>query len=158
VNRKPRRIVTGHDDAGRSMVMIDEEAVLTRAMRPGVSSSLLWWTDAVPANNDGREDLAAEVVGTTVEDGAVFRVVQYDPGVAPRRHRTHSIDFAVVLSGEIDLELDKQTVTLRAGDFLVQRGSIHNWINRSDAPAVVAFVLVAAKPFAGAASALPEVG
>jgi quercetin dioxygenase-like cupin family protein len=158
MDRKPRRIVTGHDDAGRSMVLIDEGAVLKKAMRPGVSSSLLWWTDAVPADNDGREDVAGEAVGTTVENGVVFRVVQYDPGVAPRRHRTSSIDYAVVLSGEIDLELDNETVTLRAGDLLVQRGTIHNWINRSDRPALVAFVLVAARPATTSGSALPGVG
>lgn len=158
MSEKPRRIVTGHDDAGHSMVMINEETVLKKAMRPGVSSSLLWWTDAVPASNEGRQDVAAEATGTTVENGVVFRLVQYDPGVAPRRHRTSSIDYAVVLSGEIDLELDKETVTLRAGDVLVQRGSIHNWINRGDQPALVAFVLVAAKPVTAAGCALPEVG
>jgi quercetin dioxygenase-like cupin family protein len=158
MNRKLRRVVTGHDEAGRSMVMIDEEAVLKPAMRPGVSSSLLWWTDAVPANNDGREDVAAHAIGTTVQDGAVFRVVQYDPGVAPRRHRTSSIDYAVVLCGEIDLELDAETVTLRAGDVLVQRGTMHNWIVRGEAPALVAFVLLAARPVTAAGAALSEVG
>jgi quercetin dioxygenase-like cupin family protein len=76
----------------------------------------------------------------------VFRVVQYDPGVAPRNHRTESIDYAVVLSGEIDMELDGSAVHLRAGDVLVQRGTMHNWVNRGTKPCVIAFVLVAAKP------------
>ena len=76
----------------------------------------------------------------------MFRVIEFAPGVAPRNHRTDSIDYAVVLSGEIDMTLDDQVVTLRAGDVLVQRGTIHNWINRSTAPCVIAFVLIDAKP------------
>jgi quercetin dioxygenase-like cupin family protein len=62
-------------------------------------------------------------------------------------HRTDSIDYAVVLSGEIDMELEKgEEVHLKAGDVLVQRGTVHNWVNRSKAPCVIAFVLVDAKP------------
>jgi quercetin dioxygenase-like cupin family protein len=76
----------------------------------------------------------------------VFRVIEYAPGVTPRNHRTDSIDYAVVLSGEIDMELDDQLVHLGAGDVLVQRGTIHNWVNRSNAPCVIAFVLIDAKP------------
>ena len=73
-------------------------------------------------------------------------MIEFAPGVAPRNHRTNSIDYAIVLSGEIDMELDDQCVTLRAGDVLVQRGTIHNWVNRSDAPCVIAFVLIDARP------------
>ena len=80
-------------------------------------------------------------------NGTVFRVVEYGPGVAPRVHRTESIDYAVVISGEIDMELDDGvTVHLEQGDTLVQRGTLHNWVNRGDKPCVIAFVLVAAKP------------
>ena len=60
----------------------------------------------------------------------MFRIVEYRPGVAPRNHRTESLDYAVVLSGEIDMELDGSVVHLRAGDVLVQRGTVHNWVNR----------------------------
>jgi quercetin dioxygenase-like cupin family protein len=77
----------------------------------------------------------------------VFRVVRYEPGVTPRNHRTDSIDYAVVISGAIEMELDDSVlVKLKAGDVLVQRGTIHNWINRGTEPCVVAFVLVSAKP------------
>ena len=68
------------------------------------------------------------------------------PGVAPRVHRTDSIDYAVVMSGEIDMQLDDSEVHLQAGDVLVQRGTIHNWVNRGDEPCVIAFVLIDAKP------------
>src|SRR5262249_167595 len=61
-------------------------------------------------------------------------------------HRTDSIDYATVISGEIDMELDGTSVHLKAGDLLVQRGTIHNWVNKGTAPCVIAFVLVGAKP------------
>ena len=76
----------------------------------------------------------------------MFRVVEFGPGVSPRNHRTHSIDYAVVMSGQIDMDLDGTVVTLRQGDVLVQRGTIHNWINRYNEPCVIAFALIDAKP------------
>jgi quercetin dioxygenase-like cupin family protein len=88
----------------------------------------------------------------------VFRVIEYSPGVAPRRHRTDSIDYAVVLKGEIDMELDGTEVHLKAGDVLVQRGTIHNWVNRGTEPCVIAFVLVDAKPATAGGKALPAEG
>jgi quercetin dioxygenase-like cupin family protein len=63
----------------------------------------------------------------------VFRVVSFGPGVTPRNHRTDSIDYATVISGEIDMELDGTSVRLKAGDVLVQRGTIHNWVNKGTA-------------------------
>jgi mannose-6-phosphate isomerase-like protein (cupin superfamily) len=77
--------------------------------------------------------------------------------VAPRNHRTESIDYAVVMSGEIDMEMDDTTVHLRAGDVLVQRGTIHNWVNRGTEPCVIAFVLAAAKPVQRGGKALGAV-
>ena len=78
--------------------------------------------------------------------------------MTPRNHRTDSIDYAVVLSGEIDMELDDQVVSLRAGDVLVQRGTIHNWVNRGTVPCVVAFVLIDAKPVEHDGQPLPAHG
>ena len=72
-------------------------------------------------------------------------MVEFAPGVAPRVHRTDSIDYAAVMSGEIDMELDDSVVHLKAGDVLVQRGTIHNWVNRGTQPCVIAFVLIDAK-------------
>jgi quercetin dioxygenase-like cupin family protein len=77
----------------------------------------------------------------------VFRIVSYGPGVTPRNHRTDSIDYAVVMHGEIDMELDDGVVVqLKAGDVLVQRGTIHNWVNNGTVPCIIAFTLIAAKP------------
>ena len=89
----------------------------------------------------------------------MFRIVRYEPGVSPRNHRTDSIDYAVVISGAIEMELDdKVVVQLKAGDVLVQRGTIHNWVNRGSEACVIAFVLISAKPAAAAGKLLQAVG
>jgi quercetin dioxygenase-like cupin family protein len=107
---------------------------------------VVWSTGTFPTDNTDPEDGGARKVATTDPNGTVFRLIEYAPGVAPRNHRTDSVDYAVVLSGEIDMEMDGTVVRLKAGDVLVQRGTIHNWINRGIEPCVIAFVLVAAKP------------
>jgi len=78
--------------------------------------------------------------------------------VAPRNHRTDSVDFAVVISGEIDMKLDDETVHLKAGDVLVQRGTIHDWINKGKEPCVIAFTLVSAKSVTAGGKVLPALG
>ena len=83
----------------------------------------------------------------------------YEPGVTPRNHRTDSIDYAVVMSGAIEMELDDGVVVkLKAGDVLVQRGTIHNWVNRGTEPCMVAFVLVAANPVTASGRKLDAIG
>jgi quercetin dioxygenase-like cupin family protein len=139
-------VVTGHDAQGRARVAIDEVCRNVISRRPNHASCVVWSTGAFPADNGDERDGAAREVATTDQNGTVFRIVEYAPGVAPRNHRTESIDYAVVLAGEIDMELEGETVRLRAGDVLVQRGTVHNWVNRGTAPCVIAFVLVAAKP------------
>jgi quercetin dioxygenase-like cupin family protein len=144
---KIRRVVTGHDRQGRAVVKIDELCGNILSRRPQHQSCVVWSTGEFPADVSGEGDGGAREVGTTDPNGTVFRVVEYRPGVAPRNHRTESIDYAVVLSGEIDMELDDGvSVHLRQGDVLVQRGTIHNWVNRGTQPCVIAFVLVAARP------------
>src|SRR5204862_7384898 len=97
-------------------------------------------------------------IGRKQPYGPLFRFVEYGPGVAPRNHRTESIDYAVVLSGEIDMQLDGTEVHLRAGDVLVQRETLDNWVNRGTQPCVIAFVLVAAKPVERDGKALRALG
>ena len=127
--------------------------------RPGASSCVIWSTKGFPVNNDGFEDPTTGSFKTTVENGTVFRVVRYEPGVTPRNHRTDSIDYAVVISGEIEMELDESVMAkLRAGDVLVQRGTIHNWVNRGTEACVIAFVLISAKPATAAGKPLHATG
>ncbi len=141
-----RRVVTGHDDQGRAKVLIDEQVKNISSPRPGANYSVIWSTEGFPVSNDGDDDPSGRKIATTIDNGTVFRIVSFGPGVAPRNHRTNSIDYAVVISGEIDMELDIGSVHLKAGDVLVQRGTIHNWVNNGTAPCVIAFTLVAAKP------------
>jgi quercetin dioxygenase-like cupin family protein len=141
-----RRVVTGHDQNGRAMVSIDELSKNLVSGRPGQTGCVVWTTEGFPVDNTGSDDAGLRKTGTTLRNGTVFRVVEFGPGVSPRNHRTDSIDYAVVISGEIDMQLDDSTVTLKAGDVLVQRGTIHNWINKTDKPCVIAFVLIDAKP------------
>jgi len=141
-----RRVVTGHDANGRAKVMIDEVSKNVASSRPGAEACVIWTTEGFPVDNSGDADSSTRKVGTTLANGCVFRVVSFGPGVSPRNHRTDSIDFAVVMAGEIDMQLDGSEVHLRAGDVLVQRGTIHNWVNRGREPCVIAFALVDAKP------------
>jgi len=122
--------------------------------RPGASSCVVWSTRGFPVSN-GDTDPTAAPIGTTLDNGTVFRIVRYEPGVTPRNHRTDSIDYAVVISGEIEMELDdKVVVKLKAGDVLVQRGTIHNWVNRTKVTCIIAFVLISAKPVTAAGKPL----
>lgn len=144
---KIRRVVTGHTANGHAKVEIDEIATNVISNRPGASSCVVWSTKGFPVDNDGFADPTKTSFKTTVDNGTVFRIVRYEPGVTPRNHRTDSIDYAVVISGEIEMELDDGVVAkLKAGDVLVQRGTIHNWVNRGTEACVVAFVLISAKP------------
>jgi quercetin dioxygenase-like cupin family protein len=149
-----RRVVTGHDANGKAVVAIDEISKNVISRRANHESCVIWSTGECPADNDGDADNALRPVGTTDPNGTVFRLVEYGPGVTPRNHCTESVDYAIVLSGEIDMEMDGTMVHLKTGDVLVQRGTIHNWINRGSEPCVVAFVLVAAKPVARAGKLL----
>ena len=141
-----RRVVTGHDASGRAVVKIDEVAKNLVSSRPGATACVVWTTEGFPVDNTGEEDAGLRKTGTTLDNGTVFRILELAPGVTPRNHRTNSIDYAVVMSGEVDMELDDAKVHLKAGDVLVQRGTIHNWVNRGTEPCVIAFVLIAAKP------------
>jgi len=141
-----RRVITGHDASGRAIVHIDELCRNTFVGRPGATGINVWTTEGFPANNDGTDDAGLRKVGTTIPNGTIFRILEFAPGLAPRNHRTDSIDYIVVLSGEIDMELDDSVVHIKAGDVMVQRGTNHAWANRSSKRARVAFVLIDATP------------
>ena len=141
-----RRVVTSHDASGRAVVQIDEVPKNLASSRPGATACVVWTTEGFPVDNTGKEDAGLRKTGTTLDNGTVFRILELAPGVSPRNHRTDSIDYAVVISGEVDMELDDAKVHLKAGDMLVQRGTIHNWVNRGTEACVIAFVLIAAKP------------
>ncbi|HUM16697.1 MAG TPA: cupin domain-containing protein [Candidatus Nitrosotalea sp.] len=153
-----RRVITGHDESGRAVVMIDEVPKHVFTGRPGATVCNIWTTEGFPANNDGSIDAGLRKTGTTLPNGTIFRVIEFAPGVAARNHRTDSIDYIVVMAGEIDMELDGSVVHLKAGDVMVQRGTIHNWVNSGTAPCVLAVILVDAKPVETGGQVLRAIG
>jgi quercetin dioxygenase-like cupin family protein len=144
---KVRRVVTGHDDKGKAIVKIDEVCSHYREGRPGAYVCNVWTTEATPADNSGQADNGMrEGKFTAIENGTVFRIIDFRPGVQQRVHRTDTIDYIVVMSGEIDMELEAgEEVHLKAGDVMVQRGTVHNWINRGSQTCVLAVILIHAQ-------------
>jgi quercetin dioxygenase-like cupin family protein len=151
-------VITGHDAHGTAVVKIDEVARHLYEGRPGATVCNVWTTEGFPANNDGDTDAGLRKVGTTIKNGTIFRILEFAPGLAARNHRTDSIDYIVVISGEIDMELDDSRVHLKAGDVMVQRGTIHNWVNRGTAPCVLAVILIDAKPVEAGGKVLNAIG
>src|SRR5262249_25005789 len=102
---KVRRVITGHDANAKAVVMIDEVIDNPKVGRPGALVSPVWVTEGFPVDNDGDDDAARRKTGTTVPNGTACRVIEFKPGVQARNHRTSSIDYAIVVSGEIDMEM-----------------------------------------------------
>jgi quercetin dioxygenase-like cupin family protein len=149
-----RRIVTGHDEKGKAVVASDERlTAVSRGIGGNITGCHIWSTDRMPVDNSAAAD-GAQRAGFVVRhnyvgtgEGSVCRITEWAPGHARFTHRTETVDYAIVLSGEIDLELDEgEVVHLKPGDVVVQRGTIHTWVNRGSVPAVTAFILLDAKP------------
>ncbi len=145
-----RRVITGHNGANVAKVIREGPATNTKVPREGVASTLLWCSDAMPADisiGEKVEDMGARILGTAPpQNGSRFIVMEFAPGIASEMHRTETIDYIVMLAGEIDMDMDDSTVTLSAGDIMVQRGTNHAWVNRGKEPARLAIVLLDAKP------------
>lgn len=175
--RVARRVVTGHDDSGKAVVLFDGAApnVKVRKAAGGIVSTLLWVTEESPPSISASSDRSDREIGVAPPDGGtIFRIVDFPPagdsasidseaflremglghGGAPGRnpftHRTRTVDYAVVISGEIDMLLDDSEIHLKAGDVLVQQGTNHAWVNRGEDTCRIAFVLIdAEEPPAG---------
>ena len=118
-----------------------------RSNRPGIAGHGVWGTDVFPANLNTDDDGKIHEPGHPGATPTKIRISEYGPGVTPRMHRTHSLDYVVVMKGEMDMELDDGVmVHLNEGDICVQHGTIHKWINNGTEPCVVAFILLAADP------------
>ena len=144
----PNRIVTGHDEGGKAILLYNGPAQDSQMRFNGPRTTLFWGTDSLPATNAGDEDIAlrADEVAPP-PNGSWFRIVDYPPGFPGRRHKTDTIDYAICMSGEIYMELDDGVmVHMKAGDVLVQRGTVHSWINKGDETCRIAFVLIDAEP------------
>jgi mannose-6-phosphate isomerase-like protein (cupin superfamily) len=170
--KRTRLVITGHNDAWKSVIVSDSDAPHLHVFERygGTAVTDLWMTTSMPADNARVEDLGSRHF--TIEPpphGTVFRVIEYPPdsvrlagldreaafrdmGAAhamvkegarhPGMHKTSTLDYAVVLSGEIYAVMDEDEVLLKAGDCLIQRGTNHAWSNRTDQPCRIAFVLI----------------
>jgi quercetin dioxygenase-like cupin family protein len=145
-----RRVITGHNDKNVAKVILEDTAKNTKTPRAGVASTLLWCSDEMPTDiaiGENAEDMGARILGTAPpENGSRFIIMEFAPGIASEMHRTETIDYIVMLSGEIEMDMDDSTVKLRAGDVMVQRGTNHAWANRGKEPARLAIVLLDSKP------------
>ena len=165
-----RRLVTGHRADGRSTVLLDSAAPNVKQRQAGNASTLLWVTDECPAQVSASGDRAAREIGVPPPArGSIFRIAEFPPGVGgevrdneavlrdfgigadvarghpprhPAIHRTRSLDYVVVLEGEISLLLDDSEVVLKAGDVVVQQATNHAWINRGGAVCRLAMVFI----------------
>jgi len=170
-----RRVVTGHDRDGKSIFIVDGKApnILEMKSMPGVALTDLWRTTTFPALNSGNKDAAAGRIKLEPPgDGTILRIVEFPPDAAwrktadakaafasigaggapdhesgdPMMHTTATVDYIIVLKGEIYAILDKGEKLLKQGDILVQRGTNHSWSVRGAEPCVIAAILVSAKP------------
>jgi mannose-6-phosphate isomerase-like protein (cupin superfamily) len=169
-----RRVVTTVDASGKAVVLFDgpNPHKMQRAHRGNVAR-LVWVTDQTPADIGGTADRAAVQIGISPPDGgSAFRIVDFPPlgpevdqldksflhnqigdkapkrGLPPRHpfmHRTRTIDYAIILEGEIDMLLDDSEIHVKAGDVLIQQGTNHAWVNRGTEPCRIAFVLIDSK-------------
>jgi len=140
----PRRVVTGHDERGVSVFAFDEAVPVVRTAPDGALFYEIWGTNAMPAPIGAAEPdptIGALSVPPS-PNGTKIRINEFPPGVVSPMHRTQSVDYGIVLSGEVVLVLDDSETVLRAGDVVVQRGTNHRWENRSQATARMAFILV----------------
>lgn len=152
-----QRVVTGHDENGRA-VFRSEDFSPTRMIPSGDASFLtIWSTETVPANNNDERDGRDLPTGLTIERGSVIRITDMLPGKESAMHRTNSIDYGIVLQGEVELELDDgRKATIREGGVIVQRGTNHLWRNTSDTVCRIAFILIEAPAYLHEGRPLPE--
>jgi mannose-6-phosphate isomerase-like protein (cupin superfamily) len=175
-----RRVVTGHDAAGKAIIVSDgiTPVVYEIPQRPGYSANEVWATNSMPAeiNQAGEPTLRPRSL-EPAPNGTVCRIVVHPPehtyihtldraaakasyaaygsphastveeadSPHPLMHRTQTVDYGIVLSGEVYLVLDKEETLLKAGDVVVQRGTNHAWSNRSTEPCRMAFILIDAR-------------
>jgi mannose-6-phosphate isomerase-like protein (cupin superfamily) len=174
--KSTRRIVTGHDGAGKAVVLQDAPIVAKQRSPGSNGMTLLWATKEFPVDVSGSKDRSEGHVGVPPsQHGTVFRIVDFAPiapggapidhhqvlatmGIDPamqgytrhaNTHRTRTVDYAIVLDGEIDMLLDDTEIHVKAGDVLVQQATNHAWVNTGTKPCRIAFILIdAARPAA----------
>jgi mannose-6-phosphate isomerase-like protein (cupin superfamily) len=171
-SRSTRRIVTGHDAKGKAVALFDNALPAKQRSAGGNGMTLLWVTSEFPVDMTTAADRSQTQVGVPPPaNGTIFRIVDFAPaaphatpvdhhqilismGIDPatqgyarhaNTHRTRTIDYAIVLDGEIDMLLDDSEIRVKAGDVLVQQGTNHAWVNNGTKPCRIAFILIDGK-------------
>jgi mannose-6-phosphate isomerase-like protein (cupin superfamily) len=168
---KIRRVVTGHDANGKAVVLLDEDCPNVIQFAAGQASTHVWLNERTPAEFHDSDPTKTYKALPPPPGGACFRIVEFPPTTPeriaqltrkdvfadenvtpgakarthPMMHRTESLDYVIVMSGEIDMLLDDSEVHMKAGDVMVQQGTNHAWVNRSGKPCIVAFAMVDSK-------------
>jgi mannose-6-phosphate isomerase-like protein (cupin superfamily) len=173
-----RRVLTGHDAEGKSTIIADGLAANMKELPAGSGLAVTeLWETSVPADNAGRQDAGNRTVRLEPpKNGTLFRIVEFPPDSQwqnrpdardwakaldathapdrsssdPMMHKTSTVDYIVVLKGEIYAILDQGETLLKPGDVFIQRGTNHSWSVRGSEPCIVAVVLVDAKPLPSA--------
>lgn len=146
---KFRRVITRHGANGEAVVWMDTDATNHKFPDEKISSTMMWSTDLTPTSIEGDQDEGARILGSAPPPGGSrFTMMEFLPGNEMHGlHRTDTVDYVICISGEIQMFLDDaKFVTLRAGDVVIQRGTYHAWVNRSDKPCRLAVVLLDALP------------
>ena len=173
--QKLRRVITGLNAQGQSTILFDDQNGQLKEMEsmPGVALTDIWETTSAPADNSGTKDAVRRPVRLEpLPGGSILRVVEFPPDTAwlnkadaaaafssigadsvhdtsssdPMRHKTATIDYIIVLNGEIHAVLDTGNVLLKQGDLFVQRGTVHSWSVKGKEPCLIAVVLINAIP------------
>jgi quercetin dioxygenase-like cupin family protein len=152
-------VVTGHDKAGNACVYSDKQFETQLIANGDAEFALLWTAPDLPVDNNDETDGAQREAGLTLKGGSVIRVVDMMPGMESPMHRTNSLDYGIVHEGELELILDNdETVHLRAGDVVIQRGTIHKWRNpNKEARCRIFFILTEARAVEVAGEPLVEI-
>jgi hypothetical protein len=180
-----RRVLTGHTPDGKSTFMADGYAPNMKEMKPtfpGLALTDLWETGGAPASNEGHADAADRPIKLEPpKNGTIVRIVEFPPDASrpresdssagfkaigaghaqdkhsadPMMHKTSTVDYIIVLKGEIYAIMETGEKLLRAGDVLIQRGTMHSWSVRTAEPCIIAAILVNAKPVGAAKKKKP---
>ena len=148
-----RRYVVGTDESGRSHTQYDNAAPAGMVIGKTGATGLLWTTQEMPADNAGAQDRAGgPFYPFPKSNGTIFSYLvlppesEIDPQLNPGMHRTKTLDYGVVLEGQVWFTTEQDAFLMQAGDTIVCRGARHYWSNRSDQPCVIIFVVVDAQP------------
>lgn len=174
MGQKIRRVVTHQDANGVSRFLMDGDAPNVNVIENlgGITITEIWETTTTPATNTGTDDAGANVTALEPAGATVVRFAEFPPhsdealdaatvtdvgdfaegGVFtpsdrhPMMHKTSTVDYIIVVKGEVWSVLEEEETLLKAGDILIQRGTNHAWSNRSDEPCLIAGILIKAEP------------